>query len=75
MAAGDRSDPFDKLSRIFRKRTKELRVIRDEPGVLYVESKTTLSRGKPLWVGGVTMVDAGLKALKPGELNTSDMTC
>lgn len=125
-ATTERSELFEKLSHVFRRHANALNFIRDEPGALYVESKTTLSRGKPLWLGGVTthksyvsfhfipvvnpklaktlspdlkkrkagkscfnfsaydaeltaeldrIVDAGLKSLKPGELDLTGMSC
>jgi len=124
--SADRSELFKKLSQIFRRQTKYVRVIRDEPGALYVESKTTTLRSKPFWVGAIEIkknyvsfhfipivnpklratmspalqkrmqgkacfnfmvydaelatelqrvVEAGLKALEPGELKSTGYSC
>jgi len=53
VATVDRSELFKKLSQILRRQSKYVRIFRDEPGALYVESKTTTFRGKPFWVGAI----------------------
>jgi hypothetical protein len=126
MTPADATAIHEKLKKIFARNAKQLRAIKDEPGIYHVESKTTTVRGKPFWLGAIEVrksyvsfhfipvmttelrktlspalkkrmqgkacfnfttydkaladelarvVDAGLKNLKPGELDLKGYIC